>query len=260
MFDAVEVHEGEPLRVITSGVPSIPGNSAYEQCKWLEKNDDQIGLLMLREPRGIPATCANLIVPAKDPRASAGFIIMEHTEYPMMSGGNVIAVATALLETGLLPMEEPVTEFNLEAPAGLIHIVADCSHGKVQQVTFQNVPAFAEHLDQVIEVPHLGKVKVDFDRPETWSGAIDRGVCGTGTCALMAVARARGELELNEPFINEGLLGLRFKGMAIEDTEIYGRKAICPTVGGMCWIYGYSKWVFDEDDPFPNGFTFGDIW
>lgn len=344
MFDAVEVHEGEPLRVITSGVPSIPGNSVYEQCKWLEKNDDQIRLLMLREPRGIPATCANLIVPAKDPRASAGFIIMEQTEYPMMSGGNVIAVATALLETGLLPMEEPVTEFNLEAPAGLIHIVADCSHGKVQQVTFQNVPAFAEHLDQVIEVPHLGKVKVDiawggmwfccidarqfegltltpetareisrvtalctqaamdqipvehpdypgihitggmiyqppvnegsrlrscslvitqkvdFDRPETWSGAIDRGVCGTGTCALMAVARARGELELNEPFINEGLLGLRFKGMAIEDTEIYGRKAICPTVGGMCWIYGYSKWVLDEDDPFPNGFTFGDIW
>ena len=116
------------MRVITSGVPSIPGNSAYEQCKWLEKNDDQIRLLMLREPRGIPATCANLIVPAKDPRASAGFIIMEHTVYPMMSGGNVIAVATALLETRLLPMEEPVTEFNLEAPAGLIHIVADCSH------------------------------------------------------------------------------------------------------------------------------------
>lgn len=343
MFDAVEVHEGEPLRVITSGIPTIPGNSVYEQCKWLEKNDDQIRLLMLKEPRGIPATCANLVVPAKHPDAAAGFIIMEQTEYPMMSGGNVIAVATALLETGLLPMEEPVTEFNLEAPAGLIHITAECKDGKVTRVTFKNVPAFAEILDRVIDVPHIGKVtvdiawggmwfccmdarqfgidikpengteiskimalvtqaamdqipvehpdypgihitgglihqppltpgtymrscslvitnKVDYDRPETWSGALDRGVCGTGTCALMAVEHANGRLGLNEPFMNEGILGLQFKGTAIADTEIHGRKAIVPTVGGTCWIYGFSKWVLDADDPFPNGFTIGDIW
>ncbi|MCG4850138.1 proline racemase family protein, partial [Streptococcus gordonii] len=65
---------------------------------------------------------------------------MEQTEYPMMSGGNTISVATALLETGMLPMKEPVTEFNLEAPAGLIGIKADCKNGKVTQVTFSNVP------------------------------------------------------------------------------------------------------------------------
>lgn len=166
MFDAIEVHEGEPLRVITTGIPSIPGNSVYEQCMWLREHDDQIRLLMLREPRGIPATCANLIVPAKDPRAAAGFIIMEQTEYPMMSGGNTMAVATALLETGLLPMQEPVTEFYLEAPAGLIHITAACKRGKVTQVTFKNVPAFAVHLDREIEVPQLGRVKVDI----AWGG------------------------------------------------------------------------------------------
>lgn len=344
MFDAVEVHEGEPLRVITSGVPSIPGNSVYEMMQWLKENDDQVRLLMLREPRGIPATCANLIVPARDPRAAAGFIIMEQIEYPMMSGGNVIAVATALLETGLLPMKEPVTEFNLEAPAGLIHITADCKNGKVTKVTFKNVPAFAVYLDKEIDVPHLGKVtvdiawggmfyvcidatqfdglrlvpemgreiskisslvtkaaieqlpvehpdypgvgitlsimheppttpgtymrssnwyatgEVDFDKPETWTGALDRGVCGTGTCALMAVEHAKGRLKVGEPFINEGLLGVQFEGCAVEETEIHGHKAIVPTVGGQCWIYGFSKWVLDETDPFPNGFTIGDIW
>ena len=47
---------------------------------------------------------------------------MEQVEYPVMSGGNTISVATVLLETGMLPMQEPVTEFQLEAPAGLIGI------------------------------------------------------------------------------------------------------------------------------------------
>ncbi len=121
---------------------------------------------MLREPRGYPPLCCNLIVPAKDPRAKAGYIIMEQTEYPMMSGGNTISVATVLLETGMIPMEEPFTEFYLEAPAGLIKIKAECHNGKCTQVTFSNVPAFAVYLDKEIDVPHLGKVKVDV----AWGG------------------------------------------------------------------------------------------
>src|SRR4029079_9212336 len=66
-----------------------------------------------------------------------------------------------LLETGLVPMTEPVTELALEAPAGLIRVRADCDEGKVTGVTFRNVPAFATHLDAVVEVPHLGTVTVD---------------------------------------------------------------------------------------------------
>ena len=108
-FHAVETHSGEPMRVITGGVPHIPGNTVYEQMKWLEKNDDQIRMLMLREPRGYPPLCCNLVVPAKHPDAAAGYIIMEQVEYPVMSGGNTILVATVLLETGMIPMQEPVT-------------------------------------------------------------------------------------------------------------------------------------------------------
>ena len=344
MFNAVETHCGEPMRVVTSGIPTIPGNSVYEQSNWLKNNDDQFRKLMLREPRGSPPLCCNLIVPAKDPRAAAGYIIMEQTEYPMMSGGNTISVATALLETGMLPMKEPVTEFNLEAPAGLIGIKADCKNGKVTQVTFSNVPAFAVYLDKEIDVPHLGKVKVDvawggmfyvlidvrqfeglelvpengkeiakvsalcmkaaqeqlpvehpdypgigitiselhgptdnpdadwksvntvftgdidFERPETWTGALDRCACGTGTCALMAAKHAKGELKTGEAFRREGLLGIIFTGHPVEETEIHGHKAIVPTIGGQAWIYGYSQYVLDETDPFPEGFTVGDIW
>ena len=161
MIHAVETHSGEPMRVITGGVPNIPGSSVYEQMKWLEIHDDQIRLLMLREPRGYPPMCCNLIVPPKHPDAAAGYIIMEQVEYPVMSGGNTIAVATVLLETGMIPMQEPYTEFTLEAPAGLIGIRAECRGGKVLQVTFENVPAFAAHLDAVIDVPELGQVTVD---------------------------------------------------------------------------------------------------
>ncbi|MFC7596509.1 proline racemase family protein [Terrabacter sp. GCM10028922] len=161
MIHAVETHSGEPMRVITGGVPNIPGRSVYEQMKWLEIHDDQIRLLMLREPRGYPPMCCNLIVPPKHPDAAAGYIIMEQVEYPVMSGGNTIAVATVLLETGMIPMQEPYTEFTLEAPAGLIGIRALCRGGKVLQVTFENVPAFAAHLDAVIDVPELGQVTVD---------------------------------------------------------------------------------------------------
>ena len=135
MIQSVETHSGEPMRVITGGVPYIPGNSVYEQMKWLEQNDDQLRKLMLREPRGYPPLCCNLIVPPKHPDAAAGFVIMEQIEYPMMSGGNTIAVATVLLEPGMIPMQEPVTEFKLEAPAGLIGIHAECHNGKVTQVT-----------------------------------------------------------------------------------------------------------------------------
>lgn len=68
-FHAVETHSGEPMRVITGGVPHIPGNTVYEQMKWLEKNDDHIRMLMLREPRGYPPLCCYLVVPAKHPDA-----------------------------------------------------------------------------------------------------------------------------------------------------------------------------------------------
>jgi len=134
MIQAVETHSGEPMRVITGGVPHIPGESVYEQMKWLERNDDQLRSLMLREPRGYPPMCCNLIVPPKHPDAAAGYIIMEQVEYPVMSGGNTIAVATVLLETGMIEMREPVTEFKLEAPAGLIGIRAECRAGKVKRL------------------------------------------------------------------------------------------------------------------------------
>ena len=164
---AIEVHaEGEPGRVITHGLPDAPGRTVVEKMQWFQAHADDIRLLTLREPRGQPALCANLIVPPCDPAADAGFIIMEQSEYPPMSGSNTICVVTALLETGMLPMSYPETRLTLETPAGLITVTADCKAGKVTRVTFRNVPAFAVHLDAMIEVEGLGPVSVDI----AWGG------------------------------------------------------------------------------------------
>jgi proline racemase len=345
MISAVDAYAaGEPGRVIIGGVIDVPGETMFEKMRYFEEHHDHLRKLMLREPRGYPALCCNILMPPTHPAADAGFIIMEQTEYPAMSGTNTICVATVLLETGMLPMQEPVTELTLEAPAGLIKIRAEVEGGKVKQVTFQNVPSFAFHIGAEIEVPTLGEVKVDvayggmiyvlaeayplgvkldpgnarqiarvgqmlktaaneqleavhpenpdiagvsitllsgpathddadarntvvvsagdldWDRPDTWTGALDRSPCGTGTCARMAVMHAQGELPLNQDFRHEGILDTIFTGRLIEETKVGDYPAVVPTLSGTAWITGVSTYMLDPDDPFPEGFTLGDIW
>jgi len=237
-----------------------------------------------------------------------------------------------------------VTELTLEAPAGLIRVRAACHGGKVTEVAFLNVPAFAVHLDASIEVPTLGRVtvdvawggmfyviadagtfglrltpdegrditrigelikaatqeqlpvvhpenpeirdvtiaqlsgppaspdnhrrnavivstgKLDWHRPSTWSGAIDRSPCGTGTCAKMATLHARGRLSIGEAFRHEGVLGTVFTGTLLEETTVGPYRAVVPQLAGTAWITGFAQYVVDPQDPFPEGFTVGDIW
>ncbi|HYT69585.1 MAG TPA: proline racemase family protein [Vicinamibacterales bacterium] len=345
MLSAVDLHAcGEPGRVIVGGVRDVPGRSMFEKMQYLAQNHDGLRRRMLREPRGYPAANCNLVLPATHPDADAGFVIMEQIEYPPMSGTNTICVTTALLETGMIPMREPVTELTLEAPAGLIRVRAECRDGKVTQVAFRNVPAFAVHLDATIEVPTLGSVRVDvawggmfyviadaapfglqltpdegrditrigelikaatreqlpvvhpenphirdvtiaqlsgapaspandgrnavvvstgtfdWNRPVTWTGAIDRSPCGTGTCAKMATLHARGALRIGQPFRHEGILGTVFTGRLLEETNVGPYRAVVPELSGTAWITGFAQYVVDPQDPFPEGFTVGDIW
>jgi proline racemase len=147
--------------VITGGVGDVPGVTMLDKKIYLEEHLDGIRRLLLFEPRGTVNTNVNLVLPSNNPEAALGYVIMESTEYPAMSGSNTICVATVLLETGMLPMTEPVTELVLEAPAGLIRVRCDCKDGKVVRVRFTNQPAFAYYLDTLVEVPGLGALTVD---------------------------------------------------------------------------------------------------
>lgn len=345
LITAIDAHAcGEPGRVITGGVLDVPGRSMFEKMKYLERHGDDLRRRMLHEPRGYPAMCCNLILPPTDPQADAGFVIMEPMEYPPMSGTNTICVVTVLLETGMLPAREPVTELALETPAGLIRVRAEVSDGKVTSVTFKNVPAFAVHLDVPVETPHLGTVVCDiawggmfyviadaaqlglrltpdegrdivrvsemvkaaareqypvvhpdnpeitgptiaqlsapptrptahrknavtlstgaFDwaRPATWTGVLDRSPCGTGTCAKMAALYAKGQLGLGQDFRHEGILGTLFTGRLVKETQVGPYRAVVPTLSGQAWITAITQFVVDASDPFPDGFTMGDIW
>src|SRR5208282_4984200 len=123
LITAVDAHAcGEPGRVITGGVLDVPGRTMFEKMTYLATQADHIRLRMLREPRGYPAANCNLILPPTTPQAAAGYVIMEQVEYPGMSGTNTICVTTVLLETGMVPMSEPMTELTLESPAGLIRV------------------------------------------------------------------------------------------------------------------------------------------
>jgi len=342
---AVDTHAcGEPGRVIVGGVLDVPGSTMFEKMQYLETEADDLRLRMLREPRGYPAANCNLILPPTIAEADAGFVIMEQVEYPGMSGTNTIAVVTVLIETGMVESREPVTELLLESPAGLIPVKAEVHNGKVKNVTFENVPGFAVHLDAEIEVPELGTVtvdvayggmfyviadadqfdlrlsedeagdavrigemvkaaaqeqldcvhpenpdirgitiaqlsappiganadrrntvvvstgKLDWDRPSTWKGILDRSPCGTGTCAKMAAMHAKGELGLDEDFRHEGILGTIFTGRLIRETTVGEYKATVATLSGTAWITGFAQYVVDPEDPFPNGYTVGDIW
>ncbi len=345
MITAVDAHAaGEPGRVITGGVLDVPGQTMFDKMTYLRTHADDLRLRMLREPRGYPALCCNLVLPSQHPEADAGFVIMEQMEYPAMSGSNTICTVTVLIETGMVPVTEPVTRLKLETPAGLIAVEAQVRAGKCRGVTFRNVPAFATHLDAPVEVPGLGTVtvdvawggmfyviaeaaplglslapdeardivsaaerikaaareqlpvthpenpaisgvtiaqlsgppaapgahrrnavvvstgKLDWARPGTWTGVLDRSPCGTGTCAKMAAMHARGELGLGQDFVHEGILGTTFTGRLVEQTRVGPYPAVVPEITGQAWITGFAQYVLDPDDPFPSGFTVGDLW
>jgi proline racemase len=152
--------EGEVGDVIVGGVAPPPGETLWDQRSFIAE-DGALRDLVLHEPRGGVFRHVNLLVPPKHPDAQAAFIIMEPADTPPMSGSNTICVATVLLETGVVPMVEPVTELTLEAPAGLVQVRAACRDGKVTRVSFTNVPSFAERLDATLEVPGLGSLTVD---------------------------------------------------------------------------------------------------
>jgi proline racemase len=152
--------EGEVGDVIIGGVSSPPGETLWEQSRFIA-SDGELRSFVLNEPRGGVFRHVNLLVPAKDKRAEMGFIIMEPQDTPPMSGSNSICVATVLLDCGILPMREPQTSFTLEAPGGLIEVIADCRDGKAERITVRNLPSFADKLDAKLEVEGLGTLTVD---------------------------------------------------------------------------------------------------
>ena len=161
LIQIVSCHaEGEVGDVIVGGVPPPPGDTLWEQSRFIAR-DQTLRNFVLNEPRGGVFRHVNLLVPARDARAQIGFIIMEPEDTPPMSGSNAICVATVLLDCGILPMTEPETRLVLEAPGGLVEVVAQCRGGKAERIRVRNVASFADRLDAPLEVAGLGTLTAD---------------------------------------------------------------------------------------------------
>jgi proline racemase len=168
---------GEVGNVVVAGVVPPPGANVREQMEAL-RADDRLRRFLLREPRGSVATHANLIVPATRADCAFGYVVMEPTEYPLMSGSNTICVATVLLETGMVELHEPETVVRLEAPAGVVEVRCACRDGRVESVELTNVPSYATHLDAQLEVERLGTLTVDVAFGGMWYAIADAAALG----------------------------------------------------------------------------------
>ena len=276
-LETIEAHaEGEAGRVVINAAGLVQGATMAERLAYCRDHLDGLRRFLLREPRGFPGLCAVLVLPPVEPGSDLGIVVLEQGGFTPMSGSNTICTVTAVLESGIVPMVEPVTRVRIDTAVGTVETEAVVSGGKVRSVTVANVPAFVVGLDVPLEVPTFGTVAVDVvfgggffvqapaaalgleidpdrgreltragallklaaleqldvrhplnpdidavgnimlhsgdrqpgvqdrnavvltqgrlraDDPSTWTGALDRSPCGTGTCGRMAALHARG--------------------------------------------------------------------
>ena len=162
LFTAVDAHTvGEPARIIIGGIPHIPGSTMFEKKRHIEEQWDDIRQLLMYEPRGHSAMSGAILTQPTVPGADVGLVFIEVSGCLPMCGHDTIAACTVLLETGMLPAMEPVTEVVLDTPAGVVRAQVEVGTHGVKGVTFQNVPAFLYLRDVAVDVPGLGRIVAD---------------------------------------------------------------------------------------------------
>jgi proline racemase len=279
---------GEPLRIITGGLPPIPGDTILERRRYLIQNLDHLRTALMWEPRGHADMYGAILTEPVTQEADAGLLFMHNEGYSTMCGHGIIGLVTVALETGMLPVKGSQTTIKLDTPAGLVTAHAKVQDGRVLGVAFENVPSFVYALDQTVEVPGIGPVRYDVAfggafyayceaadlgvglgpsefRPET-DGAQSRNVCifaegevdrcptGTGVSGRLALNFARGELAAGEPFVVESIIGSRFTGRVLGTTTFGGHEAVIPEIEGSAHIVGRHEFLIDPDDPLRHGF------
>lgn len=163
VITAIDMHAaGEPLRIITGGLPELPGVTILERRRYLREHRDDVRRALMWEPRGHADMYGCVVTPPVTHEADVGVIFLHNAGYSTMCGHGVIALVTALVETGTLPARGPETPVGLDTPAGLVRATAHLDdRGRVARVTFVNVPSFVYARDVVVDGPNGKRVTVD---------------------------------------------------------------------------------------------------
>ncbi|MGA2082446.1 MAG: proline racemase [Holophaga sp.] len=325
---AIDSHtQGEPTRIVIGGIPKIPGETMAAKKQYLEQNQDWLRTSIMLEPRGHSDMFGSIITEPCNKEADFGIIFMDCGGYLNMCGHGSIGAMTVAVETGMVPVVEPVTRILLDTPAGLVRGEVKVEQGRVREVSITNVPSFLYRGGVLVDLPGLGCIPVDIafggsffilvaaerlklevtpanlpelrtlalrlrdivnrnvpiqhpalahirtaDLVEIYGpavdpraryrnvvvfgrGNVDRSPCGTGTSAKMAALHSKGELQVGEDFVYEGILGTLFRGRIMEELKVGEFDAISPRITGMAYITGFNHFVIDEEDPLKYGFA-----
>ena len=152
---------GEPLRIITGGLPAARGKTILEKRRFTKENYDHLRKALMWEPRGHADMYGCIITPPVTKEADFGVLFIHNEGFSTMCGHGIIAVTKVVLETGLLEMHDTDTTVRIDSPAGMITAHARISDNKVNSVYFHNVPSFVYARDEEVEIPKLGKIKFD---------------------------------------------------------------------------------------------------
>lgn len=169
---------GEPLRIITGGLPTLHGNTVLERRRFMRDNYDHLRTALMWEPRGHADQYGTVVMPPCSPEADFSVLFLHNEGYSTMCGHAIIALTKVMLETGAFPMQYPETVLKIEVPSGLITSFAECKDGEVTNVRFHNVPSFAYLLDQKVAVPGLGKISFDISFGGAFYAYVDAQECG----------------------------------------------------------------------------------
>ena len=216
----VDAHtEGEPFRVIMNGFPDLQGNTILERRRYTKEHLDHLRTALMWEPRGHADMYGCLVTPPVTPEADLGILFMHNEGFSTMCGHGIIGIATVVLEIGMLPMTAPETQLKIDTPAGLVTAYARIENGHVKSVYFHNVPSFVAALDEVIDVPGLGRVKYDLAFGGAFYAYVQAEQAGL-TCTP----------ENFRPLIE--------KGMLIKRAIMAGRRIVHPFEPDLNFLYG----------------------
>lgn len=319
---------GEPTRIVLGGAPTFKGNTMAERWKDFCDNHNEFRRFIMEEPRGHADMFGAIMVPPVDPNAHTGVIFCDSGGSVSMCGHGSIGLSSAMVNLGMVPVTEPVTEVRLDTPAGSVKLDVEVKDGEAVGATLKNVPAFVYARDLDLYLPSLDRtVKFDIsfggsffailnaedfgfeidaaEAPQIMSLGIevmreankqhkvqhplipqnnkillaefgihghgktarncvifgsknvDRSPCGTGTCAMMALLAAKGELAPGEPFPYKSILGTVFEGHYEHAGKVGPFDAIQPYVKGSANIVGFNWLIKQDSDPLYPGFLLG---
>jgi len=158
----IEAHTaGEPLRVLTSGFPDLPGDTILAKRRFARENYDKLRTALMWEPRGHADMYGCIVTEPVTSDGDLGVLFIHNEGFSTMCGHGIIGLATVALNTGMIDMPGDRPVIKMDTPAGRVTAYAKRKGGIVTAVSFHNVPSFVYALDQVVEVPGIGAVHYD---------------------------------------------------------------------------------------------------